>query len=254
LLPVSHATGKSFRGKILQIFGKHLSEKVVHNGIELDKFQPNAAHRPNIRAEFGLDESEIVIGIIGQITPRKGQLELIQTFAETNKEMPAILLIVGAPIFNQDEFYLEQLKETVKKLNLENRVKFIGSRADIPAVIQSLNFIVINSKSEALVLVAIEAMAGGTPIIATDVGGTTEIIEHKHNGWIVPFGDEKALIEAILTLGNDEDLRRKFAEKGREIAVAKLNVEHFISQIEEFYEDCVMQEKQTVRKNLAVQN
>jgi glycosyltransferase involved in cell wall biosynthesis len=255
LLPVSHATGKSFRRKILQIFGKHLSEKVIHNGIELEKFQTNPAHRPKIRAEFGLDESEIIIGIIGQITPRKGQLELIKTFAETQKQIPnSTLLVVGSPIFNQDEFYLEKLKATAKKLNLENRVKFIGSRADIPAVMQSLDFIVINSRSEALVLVAIEAMAGGTPIIATDVGGTTEIIEHKHNGWIVPFGDEKALIEAILTLGNDEDLRRKFAEKGREIAVAKLNVEHFISQIEEFYEDCVMQEKQTVRKNLAVQN
>lgn len=250
LLPVSHATGKSFRGLLL----RNLPEKVVHNGVEIQEFEINKSNRQRIRAEFDLDDNELVMGIIGQITPRKGQFELIETFAKTIKQMPATLLVVGSPIFNQDEFYLEKLKQTVKDLGIESHVKFIGSRKDIPAVMQSFDFIVINSKSEALVLVAIEAMACGTPIIATDVGGTTEIIQHQKNGWIIPFGEQKALTEAILTLGNDADLRRKFAAEGRKIAVSKLNAEHFISQIEEFYDECVRQEKQTVKNDLVIQN
>ncbi len=254
LLPVSHATAKSFRGRILQIFGKHLSEKVVHNGIDLRNLETNVGNRQRIRTEFGLAENALVFGIIGQITPRKGQLELIETFAKTNPQLPATLLLVGSPIFNHDELYLEKLKQTAKTLGIENQVKFIGSRKDIPSVMQSLDFIVINSKSEALVLVAIEAMAVGTPIIATDVGGTTEIINHQQNGWIIPFGDEKALIAAILTLGKDEELREKYAVEGRKIAFSKLNAEKFISQIEEFYEHCVATEKQKVGDNLAVQN
>ncbi len=255
LLPVSHATGKSFRGRILQKFGKHLFEKVVHNGIELEKFEINRTFRPKIRAEFGLDENALVMGIIGQITPRKGQFELIEIFAETSKLLPdSILLVVGSPIFNQDELYLEKLKETAKSLGLENRVKFIGSRNDVPAVMQSLDFVVINSRSEALVLVALEAMAGGTPIIATDVGGTTEIVEHRKSGWIVPFGDKKALIEAIRTLGNDAELRRKFAGRGKEIAAERLNADHFIGQIEDFYKQCVLAEKPDAANDLAIQN
>jgi L-malate glycosyltransferase len=254
LLPVSHATSKSFRGRILQLFGKHRQERVVHNGIELEEFKIDKGNRKKIRTELGLDENELVMGIVGQITERKGQLELIETFAQTQGQMPSTLLVVGSPIFNQDELYLEKLKETVKNLGIEKRVKFIGSRQDIPAIMQTLDFIIINSRSEALVLVAIEALACETPIIATDVGGTTEIIKHQTNGWIVPFGDKTSLTEAIFTFGKDADLRRKFAEEGRKTAVAGLNAEHFISQIEEFYEQCAAAEKQTAGDNLAIQN
>ena len=255
LLPVSQATGKNFRGRILQLFGKHLQERVIHNGIELEEFQIDQTNRRRIRIELGLDEKDLVIGIVGQITPRKGQLELIETFAKTQKQMPnSILLIVGSPMFNQDDVYLEKLKQTTKNLGIENRVKFTGSRRDVAAVMQALDLIVINSKSEALVLVAIEAMVCGTPIIATDVGGTVEIITHKTNGWIVPFGDESALTEALITLGKNKDLRQEFAEESRKIAVSRLNAQHFISQVEEFYEQCATQKKRALKNNLAIQS
>ena len=254
LLPVSQATGKSFRGRILQLFGKHLSERVIHNGIELEEFKIDESHRQRIRQEFSLNENELVIGIVGQITPRKGQLELIETYAQTNKQMPSTLLIVGSPMFNQDDLYLEKLKQTTKNLGIENRVKFIGSRSDIAAIMQALDIIVINSKSEALVLVAIEAMACGTPIIATDVGGMVEIITHKINGWIVPFGDTNALTEALITLGKNQKLRIKFAKESLNIAVSRLNAEHFISQIEEFYEQSATRQKRAFINNLAIQS
>ncbi len=255
LMPVSQATGKSFRGRIPQLFGKHLRERVIHNGIELEEFKIDRTNRGRIRAELGLSENELLIGIVGQITPRKGQLELIKTFARTQKQLSSsMLLVVGAPIFNQDDVYFKKLKQTAKDLGIENSVKFLGSRSDVAAVMQALDLLVINSKSEALVLVAIEAMACGTPIIATDVGGTVEIITHKTNGWIVPFGDEDALSEALVTLGQDEKLRLKFAEESRKIAVARLNAQHFISQVEEFYEQCAATGKcPAVSNDLAIQ-
>ena len=254
LMPVSYATGKSFRGRIPQFLGKHLPERVIHNGIELEEFKIDRTNRHRIRTELGLSENELTIGIVGQITPRKGQLELIQTFARTQKQMPSsTLLVVGSPIFNQDEIYLEKLKQTVIDLGIENRVKFLGSRNDVAAVMQALDLLVINSKSEALVLVAIEAMACGTPIIATDVGGTVEIIEHQNNGWIVPFGDQAALTEALVTLGENQELRLKFAEESLKIAASRLNAQHFISQVEEFYQQCATGQGLAVSSDLAIE-
>jgi len=104
------------------------------------------------------------------------------------------------------------------------------------------------------VLVAIEAMACRTPVIATDVGGTREIIEHKKNGWLVSFGDERALADALVTIGNEPELRRRFAEEGEKVVIARLNAEHFINRIEEFYVQCAAGEKQSFSRSLATQS
>jgi L-malate glycosyltransferase len=254
LMPVSEATGKTFRGRFLQFFGKHLQEQVIHNGVELEAFKFDENSREQIRHELGLSNDELVFGTVGQITPRKGQLELLHTFAKVQKELPSKLLIIGAPIFNQDELYLEELREAVKDLGIEASVKFLGSRSDIGAIMQSLDALIINSKSEALVLVAIEAMACRTPIISTDVGGIREIITHKKNGWLVPFGDEVALTEALVTVGKQPDLRRQFAEESERIAASRLSAEHFISRVEEFYKQCAMLEKRAVSEALATES
>jgi glycosyltransferase involved in cell wall biosynthesis len=255
LMPASQATLDRFRGKLLKTFGKNIPEKVIHNAIELEKFSLDSRNRKLIRDELHLSDDEFVLGIVGQITPRKGQLELIENFAKVQSQIPtSTLLIVGAPMFNKDHIYLEELKNAMGELGIEDRVKFLGLRKDVAAIMQSIDLLVINSKSEALVIVAIEAMACRTPIIATDVGGTTEIIEHKKNGWIVPFGDEKALIEAIGTLANDAELRKKFADESEKIVTSHLSAERLMREVEEFYEQCALEEKKAVNSDLAIES
>lgn len=255
LMPVSAATGKSFRGRFLKRFGKRLQERIVHNGIEIEEFKFDAANRGRIRQELNLSNDERVFGIVGQITPRKGQLELLRAFAEVQSKLPSTLLVVGAPVFNQDEIYYEELKQTAKDLKIEDRVKFLGSRKDAAAVMQSLDALVVNSRSEALVLVAIEALTCRTPVIATNVGGTNEIITHKKNGWLVNFGDERALIEAMLAIGSDAEMRRRFAVEGEKTAVSRFNAERFISQIEDFYKQSAAgSESPAASEKLAIQS
>ena len=235
LIAVSQATAESFRGKLLHYIGKNVPLKVINNAIEIEKFKIDPKNRSNVREELNLSENEFVFGIIGQITPRKGQLELIETFAENQKNLPdSTLLIVGAPMFNQDHDYLEKIKRTIKKLKIERKVKFLGLRNDISAVMQAIDALVVNSKSEALVVVAIEAMACGTPVIATDVGGTSEIIENNVNGWLVPFGDKEKLSDrwqVRCRTGNPPD----FCNKRSANVVKHFNAEKFIREIEDFF-------------------
>ncbi|HEX8287263.1 MAG TPA: glycosyltransferase family 4 protein [Pyrinomonadaceae bacterium] len=238
LISTCRKVADSFRGTILRFFGKRIPLRIVENAIEIEKFAPDPRNRQRIREELNLSEDEFVIGIVGLITPRKGQLGLIRAYAQAQKEMPAsALLIVGAPMFNDDELYLKELEKCVESCNLENRVRFLGLRKDVAAIMQSLDVLVINSKSEALVIVAIEAMACGTPIIATTVGGIKEMIEHQVNGWLIPFGDERLLYEALVSLSRQPELRRKFSENGRKIVESRLHADRFIKELEDFFSE-----------------
>lgn len=236
LISVSQETANQFYGKLLPVIGKHIPLKVVYNAVEAEKFTYQPGNRKKIRAELGLSDTEYVLGVVGQITPRKGQLELVRTFARTLKTLPdSTLLIVGKPMFNQDDEYLRRIEAEIKSLNLEKKVKLLGFRKDVPIVMQSLDALVVNSRSEAFVVVAIEAMAAGTPVISTDAGGMKEMIEPGSNGFIVPFGDVEKMSNSIIELGKNPFLRRKFAARGRNLVIENLNARKFIAGIESFF-------------------
>src|SRR6185312_3865791 len=204
-LAVSHAVAKNFRGAV-----KPLEKRirVILNAIDESCFQPDSHTRTLKRVELGVENSECVVGIVGQITPRKGQLELLRAFANVLKELPkAVLLIVGAPLFNRDQDYAEQLVEAARRLGIDGRVRMLGARSDVSSLIQAFDLLIINSSVEPFGLVAVEAMACGTPVIATRTGGLAEIIEHERTAWLIPPRDERALATAIITLTNRPLLR-----------------------------------------------
>jgi len=237
LIAASKATADSFRGRVLPLLRNRTPLRVIYNVIELENFELDPGHRQDFRREFKLGQSEFVVGVVGQITPRKGQLELIRTFAGAQEHMPSsTLMVVGAPMFNRDDLYLEKLKASTQELGLSSRVKFTGKRSDVAKVMQAMDVLVINSKSEAFVIVALEAMACGTPVIATDVGGIREMIQHKVNGWLVPWGDERLLQEALIELSSDAEMRATFSAAGRKDVAEKFHAARFIEGMEDFFE------------------
>jgi glycosyltransferase involved in cell wall biosynthesis len=209
---------------------------VIPNGIDLDKFHPDPITRRKIRGELQLGADEPVIGIIGRLTPSKGQLELLRAFKRVVSEFrTATLLIAGAPAFNQEFEYAELLKRAASELGISNRVLMLGARDDVAAVMQALDLLIVNSSSEACCLVVLEAMACGVPVLATRTGGTPELIEHGKDGWLVPLRDEDALATAIIKLICQPDLRSQFARQGRQRVTARCGVRRYIKEIQNFY-------------------
>ena len=213
-MAASAATLHSFKGRLLSFFASRNESSVVHNGVDMSRFSSDGERGEQIRAELGIARDEMVFGMIGQITPRKGQAGMVEAFAAVQNQVPnSRLLIAGRPMFNGDAEYLEEVKELVTWHGLEDKVVFLGQRSDIPDVLKAIDTLVINSRSEALVVVAIEAMASGTPVIATDVGGTRELVTHLEDGWLIPFGDQACLEEALVRVANNPGLRLDFARK-----------------------------------------
>lgn len=233
MIAVSMAVKENFAGALI---GLKSRITVVLNAIEVERFQPDQIARQQVRDELNLSEHQPVVGIVGQLTPRKGQLELIRAFAKVAAESPkAILLVAGAPLFNRDHEYEQLLKDTALQLGIEDRVRLLGARKDVAAVMQALDLLVINSSAEPFGLVALEAMACGTPVVAAACDGLAEIIEHGVNGWLVPTGDEETLVASIVSLSRQPGLRAQLAEQGKKDVASRFSSDRYVTELQALY-------------------
>jgi glycosyltransferase involved in cell wall biosynthesis len=234
MIAVSEAVSRNFCGRFSRLLRDRVS--VILNSIDLNKFQLDETAGRALRAELRYRKSDLAIGIVGQLTPRKGQLELLNAFSKALDKVPnSILLIVGAPLFNSDHEYLELLKHTSAELGITNKVRLLGARDDISRIMQGLDLLVVNSAAEPFGLVILEAMACGTPVLATAVDGIPEIIRHQENGWLVPARDERALAEAIVHLHQRLLLRERLAQQAKPEVAERFSVERYMTELQDFY-------------------
>ncbi len=232
MIAVSRAVADNFAGKFQSLRNR---TTVIYNGIDAARFSYVLGRRADIRCQFDLSESDFVVGIVGLLTPRKGQLGLIHSFARVVKDVPnARLLIVGSPVFNKDHEYADELKRTVSRLGLDDRVSFIGPRNDIPDIMQSIDLLVVNSTVEPFGLVVVEAMACGTPVVAAISGGIPEIIEHQKSGWLVENGNEAVLSAAIVHLAKSPSRLAQLARGAKQRSLA-FTSSRYLNELFKFY-------------------
>jgi glycosyltransferase involved in cell wall biosynthesis len=235
MIAVAQASADRFTGSFRSLQRRIT---VIPNGVDLERFHPDRNTRQKIRGELQLGANAPVIGIIGRLTPSKGQLELLQAFKRVVSEFPnATLLIAGAPAFNQEHEYAELLKRAASDLGISNRVRMLGDRDDVASIMQALDLLVVNSSSEACCLVVLEAMASGVPVLATRTGGTPELIEHGRSGWLVPLRDEDHLVTAIIKLIGEPELSAQLARHARERITSRFEMNQYISEIQNFYRE-----------------
>ena len=167
---------------------------VVHDGT----FLPI---EPVDRPQRASSSFPIRIGLIGRISPWKGQHIFLRSAAIILKQFPdACFLIVGAPLFNE-ETYDQEIRSLTKRLGIESSVEFTGFCSDIPQIISTLSLVVHASTTpEPFGQVIIEGMAAGKPVVATNGGGVPEIVEDGKTGILVPMGDSAAMAAAICNI------------------------------------------------------
>jgi len=236
MIAVSEAVATNFSGR----FSHRLKNRIVVilNAIDLDSFSPDHTAKRRIRKELRVRESDPLIGIVGQITPRKGQLELVRAFAGALTRIPrTVLVVAGAPLFNRDDEYRIAVDQVAAERGVRDRVRMLGARSDIGAIMQALDLLIVNSTAEPFGLVILEAMACGTPVLAAAVDGIPEIIEHGKNGWLVPSRDEGALAEAIIQLNRDPELRARLAQQGKQHVAAHFSADRYLRELQSFYSE-----------------
>jgi L-malate glycosyltransferase len=196
--------------------------EVVPNAVELDRFDPGAISREEARLRLGLAEHGHVIGVVGQLTPWKAQADAIRAAALLARRWPDLkLLVVGSVKFRSgstrydNEAYLTSLRSLVQELSLQQQVRFLGEREDVPEVLRALDLLLVPSWEEPFGRVVIEAMAMCTPVLATANGGPAEVITDGVDGLLLPPRDPDRWAGSIRRLLGDPGRRAAMARAGR---------------------------------------
>lgn len=234
MIAVSQAVNQNFCGHLSRLLKRRTT--VILNAIDVKSLCATGDNREEVRTSLALAKDDFAVGIVGQLTPRKGQLELLRAFETLLRRVPqAVLVIAGAAIFNRDSDYEQLLRATARSLGIADRVKMLGARGDVPAIMRALDLLVVNSRREPFGLVACEAMACGTPVLATACDGLPEIIDHQRNGWLVPYGDQQTLVEALAFLAGQPAVRRALTETAREDVARRFTLERYLNELQAFY-------------------
>ncbi len=232
VIAVSDATARRMRGRL------PLGTKVrtIRNGTDLARFPCKQPGNSAFRASIGLSEKEFLVCAVGQICARKGLLELIEAFRQILPEAPHMhLAIVGKVVFQHEEQYLDALYAAVKQSRLEGRVHFTGELCNVSPALRAADLLVLNSRDEPFGLVLIEAMASGTPVLATRVGGIPEIVTDPENGWLVESGDTAALSSRLLELSRNRSLLVQVAQTALRATCPKFSCQRFQNELLRFY-------------------
>ena len=173
---------------------------------------------------------------VGMVTPLKGIHYLINAFSFIAEEFRrSQLLIIGK---EENVRYAEDLRQQIRKLGLENRVRFIGhqSQAELAFQMSEAAVLVLPSTSEGLGRVIIEAMATATPAIGSDVGGIPELIKDGVNGFLIAPGDEQALAEKLRWVFNNPDQTREMGRSARAFAKQTFSTENYLKGYRQIFQ------------------
>lgn len=206
----------------------------LYNGIELENFDPKHKHGSDIRASLGIPNDSFVMLTVAVLREPKGIQFMIEAMPQIVAGAPnAHYLIVG------EGDHGEKLRELSRSLGVEKHITFAGQRNDIPDVLAAGDLFVLPTLIDALPTVLIEAMAARKAIVASNVGGVPEIVEHEKNGILVEPGKPHQLVEGCLRLIRQNEVREAMAEAGFQIAHSKFNIENQVRTISNMYEELI---------------
>ena len=203
---------------------------VINNGIDQQKFNADGQYA-DIRKELNIPADAVLSLFLARFTGHKQPLTLLRAFEKALQQNPNLsLLMVG----DGDE--KQEALETVKKAGIGNRVIFQNFRQDVPAVLAAADIFILPSLWEGLPIGLLEAMSMGKSIIASNVDGTSDIIEHSKNGYLIELADvEAALPAAIVNMASDASLRKELGAKARETVKYNFNAADMTRKIEAEY-------------------
>lgn len=202
---------------------------VIHNGIDPERFS-RGADVEGIKRKLGIAGRHPVIGTVGRLVPEKGQVHLIRALPAIALDFPDLgCLFVG------DGPLLEDLKREALAAGVADRCRFIGAVAGIEEIYAVLDLFVLPSAREPFGLAALEAMASGTSVLATDSGGPAEYIRSGINGLLVPPENSAAMAEGIRRILPDSTFRERIAAEGRRTVIEQYDVRQTVEKTEAVY-------------------
>jgi glycosyltransferase involved in cell wall biosynthesis len=204
---------------------------IVRLGIELEqRTHASDDSRRELRRLFGVPEDRFVVGWIGRMTAVKRLPLVLDGFKRLlDQGVDATLCLVGE---GPDRDEAERLAH---RLGVMKRCLFVGYQRDVAPYYELFDALVLPSANEGTPVVAIEALAAGRPVVATDVGGVSDVVHHGVDGFLVRSGDAGALADRLAELAADIGKRRAMGAAGAADVPARYAVERLLDDIDGLY-------------------
>lgn len=176
---------------------------LLGNGIDLERFAPGPkarAARARVRAELGVDDAAVVVGAVGRLVWEKGYRELFAAAEQLRRRCPEVTVVVAGP---SEPGKADAIDPAALAAAESSGVRFLGHRNDVEDLYAAFDIYVLASHREGFPRSAMEAAAMGLPVVATDIRGCRQVVEHGSTGLLVPPRDAAALTDALAQLAGD---------------------------------------------------
>lgn len=204
--------------------------EVIYNGLDLPAF--NRTFKDNrLRKEINLDAKIVLIGMVANFHHEiKGHIYFLEAAKIVlQKTQDVEFCIVG------DGYLRSKYEQMASDLKIEKKIHFLGKRGDVPTILTSLDIAVLSSTSEGLSNAILESMAAAKPVVATRVGGNSELVIDGGTGFLVQSENSEALAEAILRLYQDPERAIAMGEAGRKLIREKFTIKSMVNSYEQLY-------------------
>jgi glycosyltransferase involved in cell wall biosynthesis len=191
----------------------------LYSGFEMPASLPTVRDKRRFCHTHRLDDSSLIIGMVGSITQRKGADTLVRAAPQVIRELPQVVFAIIGDVPTGHESFECDLKRDIRELGLEKNFVFTGFLARPAEIYGPLDLMVLPSRSEGLPSVLIEALSYGVPVVATDIAGAKEIVCAPLLGRLVPVDDDESLSRAIIerlrneTFPEERSLRREYVAR-----------------------------------------
>lgn len=204
---------------------------VIHNGCDLERFDPRRQEPAGLRDTLGFGARDPIVVSVGRLEPQKGHTVLLDALQIVRRSFPTVRLVcVG------DGGLRASLETRATELGLADNVRFVGQQTNITDWFALADVTVLSSLYEGLPLVAIESLACERAMVATAVDGTPEVVVHEETGLTVPPSNAVALAAALSRLLGDPALRKRLARQGRDRVMAGFSDRIQVTRTEALYE------------------
>jgi glycosyltransferase involved in cell wall biosynthesis len=195
------------------------------------------SERGDVRAELGVRDSDVLVGIFGRIVEWKGQREFVQAMLQAMARNPHLVAVIVGDVSDGPKSYLDEVRAIIDASPFADRFIVTGYREDVARFYAAIDIAVhASTLPEPFGMVIPEAMAAGLPVIATDAGGPREIVNHGVDGLRVPPSDVGAMADAILELSFDPARRQAMGARGKAVVARKFTIERNAESVRNVYE------------------
>lgn len=218
--------------RLAEVHGRRDGVEVIPGGADLERFRP-PSNRAAARAQLGIAEGALLLATVRSLIPRVGIEPLLDAFAQVRRELPSARLLVGGMGPLRDS-----LESQAARLGVNDSARFLGfvPDADLTGVLGAADLVVLPSQElEGFGLVAAEALACGTPVVATPVGGLPEVLSPLDPTWIADDRGAEAIARAILRFAAAATPREALSARCRAFAEERFSWDRVATNLERVF-------------------